>query len=202
MQDFSEKIQNIDSKRKDEYLKEIWNKISLDVEKDYIFFNSVKQTEKFETAMTEHKNILEAMGYYNNPIMNLNLEDDSDNLLSEIDRIKKRMAHIPPGENHKFVRNTEHHVSGLMSNIYKRIHPLQPSYTVIANGGGGTWGYHYNINRQKLTNRERARIQTFPDWFSFCGKPSQVRTQIGNAVPPFGIKPFAEELLKIIKEIN
>ncbi len=94
------------------------------------------------------------------------------------------MRMIPPGENHKFVRGTRCEVKGLMSNIYRRLNPLQPAYTVIAYGGGGTWGYHYERNRGKLTNRERARLQTFPDWFEFSGNSQDVRAQIGEAVPP------------------
>jgi DNA (cytosine-5)-methyltransferase 1 len=35
-----------------------------------------------------------------------------------------------------------------------------------------------------LTLRECARIQTFPDWFTFSGSWSSVATQIGNAIPP------------------
>ena len=84
-----------------------------------------------------------------------------------------------------------------MSIIYKRLHPDQPSPTIVACGGGGTWGYHYKEPRA-LTNRERARIQSFPDDFRFFGSTTEVRRQIGNAVPPLGIKPIAEQLLKMI----
>jgi DNA (cytosine-5)-methyltransferase 1 len=34
-----------------------------------------------------------------------------------------------------------------------------------------------------LTNRERARLQTFPDDFVFEGSKESVRKQIGMAVP-------------------
>ena len=84
-----------------------------------------------------------------------------------------------------------------MSLIYKRLHPDFPSPTIVAGGGGGTWGYHH-IEPRPLTNRERARIQTFPDDFEFCGNITEVRRQLGNAVPPLGIKPFAEQLLKMV----
>lgn len=42
---------------------------------------------------------------------------------------------------------------------------------------------HPTLNRM-LTIRECARIQTFPDSFTFCGTDSQKMLQIGNAIPP------------------
>jgi DNA (cytosine-5)-methyltransferase 1 len=89
-----------------------------------------------------------------------------------------------------------------MSLIYRRIHPLKPSYTVVAYGGGGTWGYHYASKRGMLTNRERARIQTFPDAFYFKGSWSQVRAQIGEAVPPLMAKRIAEAVASILMEVS
>ena len=68
------------------------------------------------------------------------------------------------------------------SQIYRKLRPDKPGYTITANGGGGTWGYHWDGARE-LTNRERARIQTFPDTYTFTGKYASVRRQIGMAVP-------------------
>jgi len=77
---------------------------------------------------------------------------------------------IPPGENHEFVRSTEWEVEGKdISPVYRRVHPLKPSYTIVAYGGGGTRGYHYDRDRATLTLRERVRLQTFPDNFLFPG---------------------------------
>lgn len=41
----------------------------------------------------------------------------------------------------------------------------------------------YHWTDRELTNRERARLQTFPDDFGFVGSYSSVRKQIGMAVP-------------------
>jgi len=38
--------------------------------------------------------------------------------------------------------------------------------------------------RRRIVCREAARLQSFPDWFEFCGNETQQFTQIGNAVPP------------------
>ena len=70
-----------------------------------------------------------------------------------------------------------------ISQLYKKLDPTKPAYTVIGSGGGGMKMYHYAENRC-LTNRERARLQTFPDDFVFSGNNASVRKQIGMAVPP------------------
>ena len=119
----------------------------------------------------------------NNEIMN--------SQASTIEKLKQ----IPPGGNYKNLPGHEN--KNWMSLIYKRLHPDKPSPTIVANGGGGTWGYHYEEPRP-LTNRERARIQTFPDDFEFIGSMSEVRKQLGNAVPPLGIKHIAEQILKTL----
>ncbi len=38
--------------------------------------------------------------------------------------------------------------------------------------------------RRRITQREAARLQSFPDWFEFSGTEIRQFTQIGNAVPP------------------
>jgi len=201
MEPFLESIKKIDSERKKKYVKNILPSLTFDVKKDYTALNSIKDTDDFENAMNEHDKFLDSLGYKNKAVDDVEFPDGSNNKFKEIKSITDRMSVIPPGENYEFVKGTPYQVKGLMSNIYRRIHPIKPSPTIIAKGGGGTWGYHYSISRQRLTNRERARLQTFPDWFMFEGTPSDVREQIGNAVPPYGIKPFAEELLHIFDQI-
>ena len=101
---------------------------------------------------------------------------------------------IPEGGNFTDIpKDSPYYVKGMISHVYRRVKLDEPSKTIIAQGGGGTWGYHYPENRP-LTNRERARIQSFPDDFVFVGNTTEVRRQIGNAVPPVGVHAVAEAL--------
>jgi DNA (cytosine-5)-methyltransferase 1 len=52
---------------------------------------------------------------------------------------------------------------------------------------------HPELNRP-LTLRECARIQTFPDHFSFIGSSQEKIQQIGNAIPPLMAQIFAENI--------
>ena len=123
------------------------------------------------------------LGYYGIDVHGKKFKDGSNEIPNEGGEVPGRMKHTPPGENYIFVDGTKWEVAGTMSNIYRRTDPLRPAFTVMAYGGGGTWSYHYDRDRGMLTNRERARLQTFPDKYMFEGDRSQVRAQIGEAVP-------------------
>ena len=114
-------------------------------------------------------------------------------------KVKEMLSYIPPGENAWYIGIPEHlqlNVKGArLSSIYKRLDPDKPAYTVTGSGGGGTHMYHWEELRA-LTNRERARLQTFPDDFVFCGNKEAVRKQVGMAVPPEGAKIVFEAILK------
>ncbi len=68
---------------------------------------------------------------------------------------------------------------------HRKSDPNKPSPTILArgNGGGGVVAIpHYNGIR-RMTIRESACIQTFPDDFVFSGAMNSCYRQIGNAVP-------------------
>lgn len=125
----------------------------------------------------------------------------NNELLNTTARTTAMLKLIPPGGNYKDLIGTPYQVKGLMSNIYRRLKADEPSYTMIASGGGGTWTYHYDEPRP-LTNRERARIQTFPDDLVFKGTTTEVRRQIGNAVPAVGIYHFACRIADVLNGIT
>lgn len=113
--------------------------------------------------------------------------------------VVERLKYIKPGENAfnaVLPEELKLNVKGAkISQIYKRLDPSKPAYTVTGSGGGGTHIYHYSEPRA-LTNRERARLQTFPDTFLFKGSKESVRKQIGMAVPPRGSGIILEAVLK------
>lgn len=88
-----------------------------------------------------------------------------------------------------------------LSQIYRRLDSTKPSYTITGSGGGGTHVYHWKESRA-LTNRERARLQTFPDDFVFRGSKESVRKQIGMAVPCDGAQVILEALLKTFEGVD
>lgn len=120
-------------------------------------------------------------------------------------QVVERLKYIKAGQNAfnaSLPAELELNVKGAkISQIYKRLHPDKPSYTVTGSGGGGTHVYHWSENRA-LTNRERARLQTFPDNFFFCGSKESVRKQIGMAVPPAGAKVVIDAVLRTFADVE
>lgn len=202
MKEFKNSMKGINNETAKKWEEEYSN-LSLNVIEDYLSINNISEYNKkeFALAMDEHKNILKILGFYGKKI-DQQFSDNSNKLSKKNKNIIARMHHIPPFYNFKAVESTEWQVKGLMSNIYRRLHPLKPSPTVIAYGGGGTGGYHYEYNRQGLTNRERARLQTFPDEYLFNGKNSEVRAQIGEAVPPIASYWFEKVVTEILDLVD
>lgn len=122
----------------------------------------------------------------------------NNELTKQSAQVIERLSYIKPGENAFTADLPERlrlNVKGAkISQIYKRLDPNKPAYTVTGSGGGGTHIYHYAEPRA-LTNRERARLQTFPDTYIFEGSKESVRKQIGMAVPSKGAKVIFEAIL-------
>ncbi|MBK6355017.1 MAG: DNA cytosine methyltransferase [Saprospiraceae bacterium] len=91
----------------------------------------------------------------------------------------------------------------------RKMHPDRPCHTIAASFYAN---FVHPFKNRNFTPREGARIQTFPDWYVFKGKPTVVShkllqregreeekhlcqyNQIGNAVPPFLARAIAENL--------
>ena len=103
--------------------------------------------------------------------------------------VGKALAHIPePGEPH----NLANHVFSkykLRFNGYlghRVIDPSQPAPTVTGRGDekGGVVVLHHPKNHRRMSVRELAAVQSFPDDFVFEGTKTSAYRQIANAVPP------------------
>lgn len=140
------------------------------------------------------------------------LLDDAPNHERGMDSpdVVERLKLIPPGSNYEVIpKGHPLAVKGLISHVYRRLDPDQPSYTMIAGGGGGTHGYHH-LEPRRLSNREKARLQSFPDDFVFehgCGSGlresrsmyPRVRRQIGNAVPPTAAEVIVDAVADVLR---
>lgn len=135
----------------------------------------------------------------------INHDVANNEIVKESDDVVERLKLIAPGDNYTSIPAGHRlSVKGLISHVYRRLEPDKPSYTVIAAGGGGTHGYHH-IEPRRLTNRERARIQSFPDWFAFEGGSNRseyprVRRQVGNAVPPEAARVIVQALADVLQD--
>jgi DNA (cytosine-5)-methyltransferase 1 len=115
--------------------------------------------------------------------------------LSSLDM--EMICHVPPGGNWKNIpstvlserlkqiRRSFEAGEGSRSTYYGRLHPHKPSYTINTyfNRPGNGCFVHYAEDRM-ISQREAARLQSFPDHFLFVGSRGAVNKQIGNAVPP------------------
>jgi len=101
------------------------------------------------------------------------------------DTVRARFAAVPQGG-----RDRGSYSDRLDENL--------PSGTVlIGSSSGGARPHIHPTEPRVLTVREAARLQSFPDWYEFCGSRTEQYRQVGNAVPPL----LAYELLSAIKKV-
>lgn len=87
---------------------------------------------------------------------------------------------------------------------HRQTDPKKPCPTILArgNGKGGVCAIpHYN-GKRRLSIRESASIQTFPEDFCFIGSMSACYRQIGNAVPVRFAKLLGQELMRLEQKIT
>ena len=79
------------------------------------------------------------------------------------------------------------------------LYPDRPARTITCRNLAGATSDMQRVRladgrRRRLTYREAARLQTFPDWFEFSGTETKQFYQIGNAVPPLLAYKIAQQV--------
>lgn len=115
--------------------------------------------------------------------LNLNLKNN----LKSYKTVGETIGDLPIEYSDKIPNHqgTKHKVkiNGYLGN--RHTDPEKPSPTIVGRGGGtgGPVILPHPSQKRRMTVREVARIQTFPDDFIFFGSNSSQYRQIGNAVP-------------------
>lgn len=100
---------------------------------------------------------------------------------------------------------TEVNLDGLAPTIRSEHHG-NIEFRRLSSENGGKFREEYNLTQRRLTVRECARIQTFPDNYDFV-IPKQVSASeayklVGNAVPPLLAYHLAQHLSEIWKQLD
>ena len=90
---------------------------------------------------------------------------------------------------------------GKFPNKWRKMERDQPARTLLAHLGKDGYSHiHYDSRQARtISVREAARLQSFPDGFTFAGTMNPAFRQIGNAVPPLRAKAIAVPLLEALK---
>lgn len=131
-------------------------------------------------------------------------DKDGANGLKKWVSIKEVIDHFPDPDSPNDIPNHEYSKYKVEYRDYtahRQTDPNKPSPTILArgNGGGGVCAIpHYN-GKRRLTVRESASVQTFPEDFVFYGVRGSCYRQIGNAVPVKFAYLLGKELMRIEK---
>ena len=120
--------------------------------------------------------------------------------------IKTALNHYPdPDKPNKYLNHiySSYKVEYRNFTGHRASDPDKPSPTILArgNGKGGVCAIpHYN-GKRRLTIRESATIQTFPENFNFFGHMNSCYRQIGNAVPVLFANLLGKELVRLGRDL-
>ena len=116
--------------------------------------------------------------------------------------ISQAIAHFPEPESlHGFENHvcSQYKVTNRNFTGHRWTDPNKPSPTILArgNGKGGVCAIQHPKNHRRMSIREQAAIQTFPDDFSFVGGLNSAYRQVGNAVPVVFGRFLGEQLVHV-----
>jgi DNA (cytosine-5)-methyltransferase 1 len=140
--------------------------------RDFQIFERMSEGDNYSKASIIADEILESQcRLYNIPI------DAGD---AEYQKLRKKI--VPPYSREKFL------------NKWQRLRGDQPSHTLVAHLSTDTYSHIHPWEPRGISVREAARIQSFPDDFTFPVKMGDAFKQIGNSVPPLLSYAIAEQL--------
>ncbi|MGI4993054.1 DNA cytosine methyltransferase [Halobacteriovorax sp. GFR7] len=136
----------------------------------------------------------------------LNHDLDSAKIKSKLDL--KRIKRIPEGKGIRYEKDEKMYLTPSLKlgvdwktmregrfrqTKYQRLDSKSVSPTIMTH----RHSYYHPTEHRYLTQREAAKIQSFPNHFEFCGPISAQWRQIGNAVPPLMGKAIGSAIKKM-----
>jgi DNA (cytosine-5)-methyltransferase 1 len=92
--------------------------------------------------------------------------------------------------------------NGTRAHKWRRLHPLRPSYTILAHMHRDLSEWIHPEYDRWITVREAARLQSFHDGFVFHGSELQQLKQVGNAVPPLMALAIARAAAQLLEAVQ
>jgi DNA (cytosine-5)-methyltransferase 1 len=80
----------------------------------------------------------------------------------------------------------------------RRLHSNKESYTIVHNNCDH---YYHPTENRRITIREMARLQGYPDDYIFLGSKSEQSRQVGNSVPVGLGKAVAKSIFNFLNNL-
>jgi len=165
----------------------LWEKTRIDIQKEYpTYFDAVTVRDAIgNLPMTTPDGIID------NPVpetayekyLSCDAKTITNHTRSQHSKIAvERMRQIKNGENYTAL---EEQINSVHSGSYGRLCWDEQASTITTRFDTPAGGRFIHPDEDRtLTPREAARIQSFPDSYTFYGDKRSISRQIGNAVPP------------------